>query len=274
MNQDNRKRALSEVVSLDAWHKGFTLKQSTASLHVDIAFSTGRIGEEAESPVRFQIRLKQAEVVVIVPPHEPAKIAKSSVRRDAPEKEMKLTETHRSSTKKSIVGSAKAKLGLAGLIPSLETTGKHSCETSSDASVKIVKNLHSMAVKQIQTADGDYAWEIKPVGSGFLDGRPWNAKKQPRLSFSDTRPDRDKGIEPSVRVELRCRREDLEIFDIVNKEKIGFIEAATNHFANQKMAAAQALIRTRLSQSGLLTGDINDPYSQITICAIIAEGDL
>ena len=64
-------------------------------------------------------------------------------------------------------------------------------------------------------------------------GRPWDAIKQPRLKLVDQRKDRTRGIPPTVRVEIKCRREDLLIEDLeikdetlwqTAKRKVGFKE--------------------------------------------------
>ncbi|WP_156411977.1 hypothetical protein [Bosea sp. Root483D1] len=260
---DNRKRALAEVASLDSWHKQFSVAQEVSELHVDVSFATGRIGEEAESPVRFELRLRRVEVVVIVPSSEPASVVISSVRRDTDN--TKVTRARTISTRLKAQAGVEASTSLAenGLKARFKAAVGMSASKASEDTTRIVSASKSMAVSQIKTRDGEYAWAISPASSDALSGHPWNAMRSSLLSVRDERPDRSKGIEPSIRVELRCRREDLDFPVIHRKSGVPWV---TN-----KRIAAEAVIRNRLMEAGLLNGPIDDPYATITLSAIIAE---
>jgi hypothetical protein len=78
-NSENRRRALAEVVSVDAWHEQFGHGVPKVDLHVDVVFENGRVGAEKESPVRFRLSVRQAEVVILIPELEPASVDKKSV---------------------------------------------------------------------------------------------------------------------------------------------------------------------------------------------------
>jgi hypothetical protein len=270
MNQDNRKRALAEVVSLEGWHKGFTATRRTADLHVDVTFAEGRIGEDPASDVRFKMRLKRAEVVVIIPPTEPASVDAASVSRDTPQIKVRATETRTLRQNASGGGELAVSASLERARAELKAQGGLSTNRALESAIRISEESQAMRVTQMRTADGDHAWVIEPVIGDALDGKPWNAVKRPRLKVKDTRLDRTKGIEPSIRVELRCRREDLEITNVTLKDA-KWTSLATDPFGRNKTLTAEAVIRTRLFQAGLLTGDIDDPYARMTLCAIIAE---
>jgi hypothetical protein len=62
-DQNNRKRAFAEVVTIEAWHRPFSAETSKADLHADVVFGTARVGGEADSPVRFRLRMKRADIV-------------------------------------------------------------------------------------------------------------------------------------------------------------------------------------------------------------------
>ena len=61
-NSDNRKRAFADVVTVDAWHGSFLEGHAKVDLHVDVVFGTARVGGESQSPVRFRLSAKRAEV--------------------------------------------------------------------------------------------------------------------------------------------------------------------------------------------------------------------
>lgn len=271
MNEDNRKRALAEVVSVDAWHRGFSQKVEHVELHVDVVFKDGRIGGDKDSDVRFRLRLRRAEVVVIVPQTEPARIDKASVSRDAPSIKGTATQTRKIAKHASVAAKAKTRVSTDAGDAALDLSGSAGATASSDTVIKLVQTVQSMSVTQIQTADDDYAWLVEPTLGPTLAGRPWDASAAPRLKVLDTRQDRTKGIEPHVRVEVRCRREDLEITDITLRNGAGLLGFATDPLGRNKLAAAEALIRTRLFEAGLITGEISDPFAQMTLCATIAE---
>src|SRR2546423_71274 len=105
-NFDNRRRAFADVVSIDAWHPPFSDQVSRVDLHADVVFGTARIGGENESAVRFRLSVKRAEIVVVVPDSEPVGVDRSSVSRDAPEFEGRLTEIVERTSQASLKGSA------------------------------------------------------------------------------------------------------------------------------------------------------------------------
>ena len=273
MADDNRIRALAEVASLDAWHKGFTASRKAVELHVDVAFAEGRVGGEPGDPVRFRLALKRATVVVVVPPFEKLGIDRASVSRDAPTVKVKASEVRKTRTRLGLGGKAKGKAALTGLNASGVVDAVARAERSRERAIRITQELGPLSVMQMQTADGDYAWVIEPTLDGRLHGRPWNAHKRPRMKVVDLREERSRGLEPAVTVELRCRRMDLDIQGIAPTAKRDLAALAADPFGPNKMRAVEAVIRTRLARAGLLHGDLEDPYAEIVLCAVLAEGD-
>jgi hypothetical protein len=80
----NTQRVFESVVSIDAWRTTFDPKKGTSSVHVDVSFLKGKLGDEPESPVRVEIALRRAELIFIVPVSEPLRVVQSSVKREAP----------------------------------------------------------------------------------------------------------------------------------------------------------------------------------------------
>lgn len=105
----------------------------------------------------------------------------------------------------------------------------------------------------------------------MLEGRPWDANESPRLEIIDQRNNRHKGIPPTLRVEVRCRREDLEITEIDLKDS-SVLEKAKNKIGfRNRLAAAEAYIRDRLAKEGLTIKKFNDSFGEITLASTIAE---
>ncbi|WP_430444246.1 hypothetical protein [Sphingorhabdus contaminans] len=85
MNQgQNLAKIFSEIVSIDAWHTDFDDADDTATVHVDLTFLEGLLGSEDESQIRFNLSLKRAELVFLIPSTEPLQVLQSSVDREAP----------------------------------------------------------------------------------------------------------------------------------------------------------------------------------------------
>lgn len=128
-----------------------------------------------------------------------------------------------------------------------------------------------MIVTQSQTSEGHYRWSIEPGTAKILKGRPWDPMKQPRLKLLDKRKDRSRGIPPTVRIEVRCRREDLVIEDLQAKDETLWKSLQRRVGFRNRMAAALSFIRDRLSEEGLDVNNIDDIFGQLTLGSVNAE---
>jgi hypothetical protein len=122
-----------------------------------------------------------------------------------------------------------------------------------------------------KTRGDEYAWLIEPGINRVLEGRPWDVDAEPRMKINDARSEGSRRIEPSIRVEVRCLREDLEIYDIRVLRERRFVSVIKDAFGRNKLAAAEAVIRTRLFREGLDVGDLSDPFARMTLCSVVAE---
>jgi len=270
-NSDNRKRAFADVVTIDAWHDDFDDDRCRVDLHADVVFGTARVGGEAESPVRFRLSVKHAEVVVVIPDTEPVSVDRKSVSRDSPELEAHLTAIVEESSQLHGKGTVSASASSVALAASAAIEGGAQASRSASKKIEVSGAIQLMLVRQSKTAEGYYRWSIEPRAIKALEGRPWDAVKQPRLTLVDRRKDRSKGIPPSVRVEVRCRREDLSIDDLEIKDE-GIWEAVKRRagFRN-RMAAAISYIRDHLSAEGLEVRNIEDAFGHVTLASVTAE---
>jgi hypothetical protein len=272
-NFDNRKRAFADAVTVEAWHDDFGDGKSRVDLHADVVFGMARVGGEADSPVRFRLSIKRAEVVVIIPDTEPVSVDKRSVSRDSPQLEGRVTKTIERKVK------ARAKAKLSGSISPIHLIGSASGTADAEAGLSSSDKLSMsgaarlMLVTQSQTEEGYYRWIVTPRTKSFLDGRPWDPIKEPRLKLIDRRKDRKKSIPPTVRVEIRCRREDLLIVDLKLKDGGLWQSLKGKTGFRNKLAAAESYIRDRLSEEGLEVKNISDIFGQVTLASTTAESN-
>jgi hypothetical protein len=272
-NFDNRRRAFADVVSIDAWHEPFESGDGVVDLHADIVFGTARVGGEIDSPIRFRLSVKRADVLVIIPPSEPVKIDRRSVIRGAPEVHGHLTETLEQTAEAHAKGQISGSVDAKGIAGGASAVVGASTNISSSKKLEISATVEFMKVTQSKTADDQYRWTIEARRTRTLEGRPWDGVKEPRLKLIDQRKDRTKGIPPTVRVEVRCRREDLIIEDLEVKDETAWQALKGRAGFTNRLAAAESYIRDRLSEEGFEVGNIGDIFSQLTLGSATAESN-
>ncbi len=228
-------------------------------------------GGETQSPVRFRLSVRRAEIIVVIPNSEPVVVDRKSVSRDTPELEGHLTLVVERSAEANLKTAASASVSSSRVGASVKADADAKVSHAASEKLEVSAIIRFLAVTQSKTADGNYRWQIESRTGFALDGRPWDAVKQPRLRLIDQRKDRDKGIPPTVRVEVRCRREDLLIEDLEIKDE-GLWEAAKRRagFRN-RLAAAESYIRDHLSQEGLEVKNIEDIFGTVTLASATAE---
>lgn len=272
-SQDNRKRAFADVVTIEAWHDNFDSDHPKVDLHADVVFGIARLGGELESPVRFRLSVKRAELVVIIPDLEPVSVDAKSVSRDSPEFQGHLTEVTEEAVSTNLEAGVSGVLNTKGA--SVSASGATSMQTGRTAKKKLEMSaeVKLLIVTQSRSPEGFYRWLIERGDGASLDGRPWDASAQPRLKLIDERSDRSKGIPPTVRVEVRCRREDLDISDVqIKDENIWDAVKARAGFKN-RMAAAEAYIRMKLAEEGLYADNFDDIFGRVTLGSTTAQSD-
>lgn len=176
-NSENRKRAFADVVTIDAWHDSFSNEVSAVDLHADVVFGTARVGGDSESPVRFRLSIRRADVVIVIPESEPLSVDRRSVSRDTPELEGRLTQVIHQSAQANL--KAGASLSVAPTKPAMSARIDTEAQVSRAASEKleISATVKFLAVTQSKTADGHYRWQIESRRNSHLEGRPWDAVK-------------------------------------------------------------------------------------------------
>ena len=272
LDNQNRKRGLSDVVGIEAWHASFDEGRSNVALHIDVVFQTGRLGGNPQDRVRFKLGLKRAQIVVVIPPGEPARVDAQSVVRDSPITSGEIIQRTASARRVGAGANIRGSLGTKSHVSgSIDLEAEASSERQK--SVQITESISHMKVVHMKNDEQFHRWLISPTVASALDGRPWDSGI-PRLQLIDTREFPTQVMAPAVRIEVRCMIEDLEITEITLKDKSLWerVVAAPNH--RNKMAAAEAYIRNYLYRDGLIKKDSSDEidqYAQITVAATIAE---
>jgi hypothetical protein len=208
--------------------------------------------------------------VVVIPESEPVFVDRASVSRDSPDLQGRLTETKEQAIHASMKGGASGSLGPTGLAGSASLEANAEASIAASKKLEITSTISLMLVTQSRTVDGHYRWSVESQLGKILEGRPWDGSKQPRLKLIDQRKDRSRGIPPTVRVEVRCRREDLVIDDLEIKDQTLW-ETAKNKFGfKNRMAAAESYIRDRLTEEGLEVRNIDDIFAHLTLGSVTA----
>lgn len=259
------RRVFVDTLSVEAWYDAFAGDSKRADLRVDVTFRKGvPVGAEPESPVRFRLSLKRAEIVVIIPDNGTLGVDQNSVARDAPVGSGRSTNTAVSAKEGiatgEIGGSIRSGVDVVAKVRG-ETKQSISRSTELNQTVRLMMVLHS-------AVPNGHAWEIKPTVGEALEGKPWDVKTEPRLQLIDKRKDCSTPLPESIIVEARCRREDLDIQDIeLKNDKNSFISRKKNN-----IAAAEGYIRSQFEKSGLDVdiGSMDEKFLRLVLTRIEA----
>ena len=259
--RQNNPHAFSGTVSIDAWRTSFIGQNPEANLHIDVVFSTSRVGgngNDEHAAVRFRLSLRRAEIHIIrdrlgiieIPPKSVARTAQPVGRA------VTVSETERAAKLEGEVNLSAAHAS-AGL------------KAAGDASLRVTSKIEEafdatqMKINHMKTPRG-YAFRIEPSRGDRLDGQPWPADES-RLRLRDTNPSRKFGDAPDVAIEAHCLREDLII------ENVEFTDESImswNSLTRSKKIAVEQYIKDVLFNSGLPCGDMREPFSRIVLANI------
>lgn len=137
-----------------------------------------------------------------------------------------------------------------------------------DLQSKATQIVTDFFVQHERTTDGHPAWEVRNRSGKVLAGNPWDAKLEPRLKVE--LPSAGIGVEPTIRVEIRCRGEDLDFgsgIKIKDEKKRGLFSKIHNRDVN--LAAAEQLLKKELEKEGLTLSAPGEKYGEITLADII-----
>lgn len=265
----NKRRTLRQLAVVNAWFDPIPeATEGRYSFHMDVAFQGERLGGGDGDPVRFRVKLKRCEVVVVLPRSEQGLVI--DPRTIASSGPTMVTLSRETNTSSTLRGSVEASGSVAGASAkaSAGASGERSTTTKASA-MQTVRVLQSM---QSRSAEGHPCWVITRADSQVgLEGTLWDPHSEPRFHILDRRPKpvRDQeertGLHPTVTVEIRCKREDLEITDIAltDPEKNTRLPFGNGH--KKRLKAAEAFIKHQLQLERLRVGDIHEIFSELVV---------
>jgi hypothetical protein len=263
------RHVFGETVSVDAWYEPFNEERTTADLRVDVTFRKDvPVGAEPESPVRFRLSLHRAEIVVILPDHGSIGIDRDSVAREMPD--VSGQRTDKEATTQNLAAKAEAGIGsTTGFVAKASMEGSMSHTSASETEFK--QNIKLMLVMHSATRDG-HSWEIKPTSGDKLEGKPWDAVKEPRLKIIDKRTSRKRNFLKDIIIEVRCRREDLCITELKLKDEAKESARMFRKRNSNPEAAARGYIHARFATAGLDVdvGSIDEKFIKLVLSRISA----
>ena len=259
MTTPNNPRVFAETISLDVWRTEFSGDKAEADLHIEVGFFKGRLGgaEIKDSPVRFRLSLKRAEVHVLRDTSKAIRIPASSLARlPLTKSQMKTTSTSSTDMKGQAGASVSEKS--AGVSASGEVIAKSQI-TKKIEREEDVGEMHVTHRKL--PGDGGYVFLIEPLNSSTLKGSPWEAD-DPRMKIRDTKSSRKRGDPPEVSVQLRCKREDLHIEDVQIKDP----SIMNGDFLSRnKTIAVEQYIKSEILKMGFACGDLSEPFAELIL---------
>ncbi|NML95578.1 hypothetical protein [Novosphingobium olei] len=259
MSGSNHTKAFPDLISIDAWHSE-AADLDGRSLHIDASFSEAKIGEEADSKIRFSLRLKKADVVFTTSPTSQVAIIQRSVAREI--SSIGVTEITQERQSKNDFDAG----GTISASPKPSASARLAASTSLNsemtAKTHLTRDVGEIDWRHKKDADGNHCWSVSSAVGNNLIGKPWDPINQPRLAF------RKKGsisdLEDPLRVRIICRREDFEIgsLELKNTSAVEKIRAGSHR---NRIVAAEAAIRFILEQEGLDHTDISEKFSKIVL---------
>lgn len=255
MNRPNKAKLFSEVVALSTWRTPFDGDSGIADIYADVVFGTGHIGAEVGSPVRFKLSLSRAEIHLIVPETEPAKLVQSTVASADVTARTRKTVIE---TEGEVSGDISASM-TAGLTANAAARGKIKAIQREERE-ELIFEMHL----QDRPRDDGHIWEVS--NSPALKDRPWSRnERRAELKLSQGATLK---LPPSARFEVKCRRQDLKFSEIVFKgEEMGFWDKLTT----SKQVVVESYLRDEMAKVGLEFENFNDPFGVLVLADDVVD---
>jgi len=265
---DNIRRCLKNVVSLDGWIGAFA-DDGQAKVHVDVVFLDALFGDQPNHKVSFKLTLKRAEVFLVVDDQDPIKVIRSSIQRTVSNKT--TSQKQESVVEASGEASADVKVSNKGI------SGSGQAKAAVKATSKTTKSTEQAIREYViqHFTDGTIpAWEVRRHDGEAMTGAPWDANAEPRLKIKRKAAE-GSSEQLTIKLELRCRRQDLQINDLkfTDTKKKSLFNAG--NYQAQKLVAAEQVIKDELCAAGILqNGDLSkDAVTLLIADTIIFEDD-
>ncbi|NYS24354.1 hypothetical protein HUK65_05055 [Rhodobacteraceae bacterium 2376] len=261
----NNLRTLASVVSLDGWIGEFE-DNNHATVHVDVVFQEASFGADPADKVSFRIRLKRAQILLNVPENEPLTIRRESIARTVVSDctEIETTRETEASAKAAASVAAKVNQGLSlGADANAETRAALRTQSSTRRSVGRFLVQHFKEQER-------YGWTISSSDGQPMDGAPWDAGAEPRLTVKRAQERNSEGNKPSMKIVIRCRREDIEILDLEPKHPAITEKLRMSAHRARHIAAAEQVIKRAIERKGFLTApDLSNKDSVVMVADMV-----
>ncbi|MFC0199611.1 hypothetical protein [Paracoccus rhizosphaerae] len=266
----NTHRSLRQLVAVEAWFSRSEVDANRYTLHANVTFDEERLGGGEGSNVLFKLSVKKCEVVFLTPSSGYFYVVPSSVRTPRP------LNPHAVQTSDTTTRKLGAGLGLSfsGTTPAV--SGNIEALGSREVNKTIISNQEVSPYHELskRSYDGHRSWSLdgRSLPKRRLWGPVWDAHNEPRLTIIDRRPDiviqkdADMGFPPFSRIEVRCLREDIDIYDIEFKGEEEQNRIFKRPGQQARVKAAEAYLKQQILLEGLRVGEMSDRYSELTIC--------
>jgi hypothetical protein len=263
MSLNNRERILGDLVSIEAWFKRLTEQNPASDFFLHVRFQEAVFGSKPEDVVRFRVRLRKANITVVV--EEPIKVPRDTVRRDRLGWVNTIEEVRSQENGAAFDAKAGVALGPTHASASLEANAN----LNAAASNKIVETrtlLTSGTQVEHSVKDGANRWTFTPAMGAHLSGHAFQETVAlMKLHLSGPTP----RIEPTVKVVLTCLREDIDIIDLQAKDiPKGILQRGMGE--EKKLKLAEEILKMALSASELVVTDLSETFAEVTIADVLA----
>lgn len=269
--EDNTKRIVSDLVSVDTWYIEAERGSKTHHLYADISFRSAFVGGDDDSGVIFDMKLERAEVAIAIGDGSRVRIPKLSLV-DLNSKET-LTMDESLLDKSSSDQNSGLTLSLMGTKSQVSPSASADLSKSKTTNQGLEKSVH----KRIELSnsggivsnsrispDGDYTWELTPALGDHLSGKPW--PRNTKL-FDIVNEDGASMDDLNMKLTVTCRNGDLQLDNFQIKED-GFWEK-NFRTSSAKLAIARQYVQKCLTTANLEYRDIENPYCSIQLADIL-----
>lgn len=277
----NTHRSLRQLVALEAWFRQSDKDPRCHTLHANVTFDEERLGTGEDVNLTFRLAVKKCEVVFLTPSSGYFVVDPSTVRSPKPLKPHEL-EIRKMTSNKLGAGIA---MRFAGWRSPISGDAEASARREASRTVSSSQQVSAYHEISKRSHEGYRAWSLD--GRDFpeqrLLGPVWDAEQEPRLSVIDKRPeavaqrDTDMGFPPCSRIEVRCLREDIDIYDIQFKDPAEDRKLRRRSGQENRMKSAEAFLKVQIERGGLRMPSLSDRFSELTILdatiPIINTGD-
>jgi len=267
MSISNTDRIIPSGLSVFGWYAK-TNEDGIVSVHVDVGFNVGKFGGKPSDQVEFELNLTRAEIVVVCGGGAEPRFSTIAKVKKPP---VAISETRKQKTTGSAEG--QLELGFDGM-PRSKVSGKaggqKSFEHVTTSEVEVIAT--DFLVRHLRTPGGEPAWEVSSDNNKPLQGNPWDANECPRIQVR--MPAKDSLAEPTIRVEVRCRGEDLDFgsgIKLKDKSKRGIFSKISNNAKN--LAAAEQYLKTVLENEGLVLEAPGEKYGSMVLADVVLTLD-